>query len=52
MIAKLFARILEQRTATRVEEQAVKANGQARFGKDFCISDQVFVLRSLIDKQR
>ena len=52
VIAKLFAIILEQRLSTWAEEHAVKAKGQAGFRKDFRTTDNIFILRSLIDKQR
>ena len=52
VIAKLFAMILEQRLSTWAEEHAVKAKGQAGFRKDFRTTDNIFILRSLIDKQR
>ena len=52
VIAKLFAMILEQRTATWAEEHAVKAKGQAGFRKDLRTTDNIFILRSLIDKQK
>ena len=52
VIAKLFAMILEQRTAPWADEHAVKATGQAGFRKDFCTTDNIFILRSLTDKQK
>ncbi len=52
VIAKLFAMILEQRIASWAEEHGVKAKGQAGFRKDFRTTDNIFILRSLIDKQR
>ena len=52
VIAKAFAMILEQRIASWAENHAVKAKGQAGFRKDFRTTDNIFVLRSLIDKQR
>ncbi len=52
VIAKLFAMILEQRIASWAEEHAVKAKGQAGFRKDFRTTDNIFILRTLIDKQR
>ena len=52
VVAKLFAMILEQRIATWAEDHAVKAKGQAGFRKDFRTTDNIFVLRSLIDRQR
>ena len=51
VIAKLFAMILNQRiqlqVATWTEKHAVKANDQ-----DFCRTDNIFIPRSLIEKQR
>lgn len=52
VIAKLFAMILEQRIASWAEEHAVKAKGQAGFRKNFHTTDNIFILRSLIDKQK
>ena len=52
VIAKLFAMILEQRIASWAEDHAVKAKGQAGFRKEFRTTDNIFILRSLIDKQR
>ncbi len=44
--------IPEQRIASWAEEHAVKAKGQAGFRKDFHMTDNIFILRSLISKQR
>ena len=52
VIAKLFAMILEQMIASWAEDHAVKAKGQAGFRKEFRTTDNIFILRSLIDKQR
>ena len=52
VIAKLFAIILEQRITSWAEEHAVKAKGQAGFRKDFRTTDNIFILRPLIDKQK
>ncbi len=49
VVAKLFAMILEQRIASWAEEHAAK--GQAGFWKDSLTTDNIFVLKSLIDKQ-
>ena len=48
VIAKLFAMILEQRLASWAEKQGVKAKGQAGFST----SDNISILRLLIDKQQ
>ena len=50
VVAKLFAMILGQRIASWAEEHAVKAKGQAGFRKDFRTTDNILILRSLIDK--
>ena len=52
VFAKLFAMIIECRLAAWAEEHGVKARGQAGFRKDHRTTDNVFVLRSLIDKQK
>ena len=52
VVAKLFAMILEQRIASWAEEHAVKAKGQAGFRKDFRTTDNIFILSSLIGKQK
>ena len=52
VIAKLFAMILEQTIASWAEKQGVKAKGQAGFRKDFRTTNNIFILRSLIDNQR
>ena len=52
VVAKLFAMILEQRIASWAEEHAVKAKGQAGFRKNFRTTDNIFILRSLIEKQK
>ncbi len=44
--------ILEQRIASWAEEHAVKAKGQAGFRKDFRMTDNIFILRSLISKRK
>ena len=52
VFAKLFAMIIESRLASWAEDHGVKARGQAGFRKDHRTTDNVFVLRSLIDKQK
>ncbi len=51
VFAKLFATIIERRLASWAEEHGVKARGQAGFRKNYCTTDNIFVLRSLIEKQ-
>ena len=52
VIAKSFAMILGHRIAVWAEAEGIKAEGQADFRKDFCNTDNIFVLESLIDKQK
>ena len=52
VIAKLFAMILDHRIAVWAEDEGIKAKGQAGFRKDFRVTDNIFVLKSLIDKQK
>ncbi len=52
VVAKLFAMILQHRIASWAEEHAVKVKGQAGFRKDLCTTNNIFILRSLIDRQR
>ena len=56
VITMAFAMILDQGIAswaeTHAESHGVKAKGQAGFRKDFRTTDNIFVLRSLIDKQK
>ena len=52
VIAKLFAMILDHRIAVWAEGEGIKAKGQAGFRKDFRTTDNISVLKSLIDKQK
>ena len=44
--------IVDQRIATWAEDQGIKGKGQAGLQKDFRTTDNIFVLKSLIDKQK
>ena len=44
--------ILDHRIALWAEDEGIKAKGQAGFRKDFRTTDNIFVLKSLIDKQK
>ena len=50
VIAKLLAMILDHQIAVWAE--GMKPKGQAGFRKDFCTTDNIFVLKYLIDKQK
>ena len=52
VIAKLFAMILDHRIAVWAEDEGIKAKGQAGFRKHFRTTDNIFMLNSLIDKQK
>ena len=52
VIAKLFTMILDHRIAVWAEGEGLKAKGQAGFRKDFRTTDNIFVYKSLIDKQK
>ncbi len=49
ILAKLFVMILDKRLSEWVEQHGLRAKGQARFRKDYCITDQFFILRTLIE---
>ena len=44
--------ILDHRIAVWAEDEGIKAKGQAGFRKDFRTTDNIFVLKSLIGKQK
>ena len=44
--------ILDHRIAVWAEDEGIKAKGQAGFRKDFRTTNNIFVLKSLIDKQK
>jgi hypothetical protein len=52
ILAKLFAMILEKRLSKWVEQHGLRAKGQARFCKDYRTTDQLFILRTLIEQSK
>ena len=52
MIANLFAIILNHRIAVWAEDEGIQAEEQAGFRKGFRTTDYIFVLQSLIEKQK
>ncbi len=48
ILAKLFIMILDKRLSEWAERHGLRAKGQAGFCKDYCIIDQLFILRTLI----
>ncbi len=49
IIAKLFAMILDKRLNEWAEQHGLRAKGQAGFRKDYRTTDQLFILRTLIE---
>lgn len=52
LLAKLYAAMLNERLMTWTERYNLRARGQAGFRKDHRTTDQVFVLRTLIERTR
>jgi hypothetical protein len=52
ILAKLFTMILDKRLNEWVEQYGLHANGQARFCKDYCTTDQLFILQTLIEQNK
>ena len=52
IIGKLYATILDQRLSTWAEDVGVRAQGQAGFRRAFRTTDNMFLLRSLVDQAR
>jgi hypothetical protein len=49
VLAKVFAMILEARLSSWVEERGLRARGQAGFRKDLRTTDNLYILRTLIE---
>ncbi len=52
ILAKLFAMILDKRLSKWAEQHGLHAKGQAGFRKDYCTTDQLFILRTLIKQSK
>ncbi len=52
ILAKLFVMILEKRLSEWVEQHGLRAKGQAGFRKDYCTTDQLFILRTLKEQSK
>jgi hypothetical protein len=50
VLAKVFAMILEARLSNWAEERGLRARGQAGFRKDFRTTDNLYILRTLIEQ--
>jgi len=49
ILAKLFAMILDKRLSEWAEQHGLRAKGQVGFRKDYRTTDQLFILRTLIE---
>jgi len=49
VLAKMFAMILEAQLSSWAEERGLRAKGQAGFRKDFCTTDNLYILRTFIE---
>ncbi len=49
ILAKLFVMILEKSMSEWVEQHGLRAKGQVGFHKDYRITNQLFILRTLIE---
>jgi hypothetical protein len=52
ILTKLFAMILNKRLSEWAEQHGLRAKGQARFRKDYRTTDQLFILQSLIKRNK
>jgi Reverse transcriptase (RNA-dependent DNA polymerase) len=52
ILGKLYASVLERRISIWAETKGIRARGQAGFRKDHRTLDNIFILRTLIDKAR
>ncbi len=52
ILAKLFTMILDKRLSEWAEQHGLRAKGQTGFRKDYCIIDQLFILRTLIEQNK
>jgi hypothetical protein len=50
VLAKVFAMILEARLSNWAEEKGLRARGQVGFRKDFRTTDNLYILRTLIEQ--
>ena len=52
VVAKLFAMVLDARITEWTEDNQIRARGQAGFRRDHRTTDNIFVLRCLIEKSK
>ena len=49
VLSKLYATVLERRISGWAEDHGIRAAGQAGFRRDRCTSDNIFIMRTLIE---
>jgi hypothetical protein len=52
ILAKLFAMILDKRLNEWAEQHGLRAKGQIRFRKNYRTTNQLFILRTLIEQSK
>jgi hypothetical protein len=52
ILAKLFAMILDKRLSEWTEQHGLRAKGQVGFHKDYRTTNQLFILRTLIEQSK
>jgi hypothetical protein len=52
VLAKLFTMILDKRLSEWVEQHGLRAKGQVGFCKDYRTTNQLFILRTLIEQSK
>jgi len=52
ILAKLFSMILDKRLNKWAEQHGLPAKGQAGFRKDYCTTNQLFILRIMIRQSK
>ncbi len=52
ILAKLFTMILDKRLNEWAEQHGMRAKGQVGFRKDYYTTDQLFILRTLIEQSK
>ena len=50
ILSKLYAMVLEARATAWAEQSKSRAKGQAGFMKDLCTTDQLFIIRTLLQQ--
>ena len=52
ILAKLYAMVLEARATAWAEDKRCRAKGQAGFRKDFCTTDQLFIICTILQQAK